>query len=293
MQRRWEKAQHLRKKRGIALDAPINARFRRRDLTALEADEKVNHNKTSSGYTESTSSSTLFASYKNSSCILAPEVTFGPYWVEGEYYRSNVRDGQAGVPIHLEYQYIDVNTCDTPTSDLYIEHWSANATGVYSGVVASGNGNSNDLTNLNKTFLRGVTKVTDGVGAFDAIFPGHYEGRATHIHLITHIGGTVYSNNTYKGSNVAHVGQLFFDEELKTAVEKTSPYSTNTQAYTSNDEDMWAPYEAENGYDPFPDWAYLSNDISDGLLMWISVGVNMSASYTVTPAATLTANGGV
>ncbi|GAM90901.1 hypothetical protein ANO11243_089470 [Dothideomycetidae sp. 11243] len=292
-QRRWTKAQHLRAKRGLALDAPFRSRLRRRDLAALEADEKINHNMTSKGFNKDTAAAKLFASYKNSSCILAPEVTFGPYWVEGEYYRSDVVDGQPGVPIHLEYQYIDVNTCTTPTSELYIEHWSANSTGVYSGVIASGNGDDSDLTNIDKTFLRGVTKVEDGVGTFDAIFPGHYSGRTTHIHLITHIGGTVFKNNTYKGSNVAHVGQLFFDEDLKSAVEATYPYNTNTQTATTNDEDQWAPSEADNDYDPLPDWAYLGNDISDGLLMWITVAVNMSSSYTVTPAATLTENGGV
>lgn len=292
-QRRWQKAQHLRQKRGLDLDAPYTSRLQRRNLATLEADEKINHNYTSHGYNTKTSASKLFASYKNSSCILAPEVTFGPYYVEGELFRSNVLDGQKGVHVHLEYQYIDVSTCKAPTKQLYIETWSANATGVYSGVIANGNGNYEDKTNINKNFLRGVTKVEDGIGSFDALFPGHYSGRATHIHLITHIGGTVFSNGTYKGSNVAHVGQLFFDESLKKAVEATSPYNTNKQAVTSNNEDSWAPDEAGNGYDPLPDWAYLGKDVTDGLLMWITIAVNMSAEYTVTPAATLTAHGGV
>lgn len=55
--------------------------------------------------------------------------------------------------------------------------------GVYSGVVASGNGNSNDDSNLNTTFLRGVQPSGhDGVVRFESIFPGHYTGRAIHIH---------------------------------------------------------------------------------------------------------------
>lgn len=293
MKRRFEKAQSLRKKRSLQ-GAPAKSRFERRDLAQLEADEAINHNMTGQGYTENTSAAQLFASYDNSSCILAPEVTYGPYYVSGEYFRTNVSDGQEGIPIHLEFQYIDVNTCETPADDLYIETWSCNSTGVYSGVVASGNGNIDDTTNINKTFLRGVTQVDEeGVGAFDALFPGHYLGRTTHIHIMTHINGTVYPNSTYRGDNVAHVGQVFFDEDLKSIVEATYPYNTNTQAITTNDEDDIAQGQAEDGYDPFPDWTYLGDDISDGLLMWISVGINTTASYDVTPAADLTSAGGV
>ncbi|THW16864.1 aromatic compound dioxygenase [Aureobasidium pullulans] len=288
--RRWEKAQQLRRARGIHESTPFKTR---RDLAALESFENVEHNMTSLGYTESNSPSVMFASYKNASCILTPEVTYGPYFVTGEYYRTNVTEDQEGIPVHLEYQYIDISTCEVATG-LYLEAWQANATGVYSGVVASGNGNDADGTNLDTTFLRGVTQVDeDGVGYFDTIFPGHYSGRATHIHLIAQQNGTVFANGTYSGGTISHVGQLFFDESLKDAVYDTYPYNANTQSYTTNDADMWAPDQADNNYDPIPDYAYLGNDISDGLLMWISVGINMSAEYTVTAAATLTADGGV
>lgn len=55
--------------------------------------------------------------------------------------------------------------------------------GVYSGVVARGNGNSNDESNLDETFLRGLQKTDEsGVTQIQTIFPGHYRGRATHIH---------------------------------------------------------------------------------------------------------------
>lgn len=80
----------------------------RRDLTALETFEKVNHNLTSKGYTKKTKAKKLFAYYKNSSCILTPEVTQGPYWITGEPIRTNVRRKQAGVPVHLEYQFMSV-----------------------------------------------------------------------------------------------------------------------------------------------------------------------------------------
>ena len=217
----------------------LEARAAKRDLAALETFEEVSHNYSTSGYAESTDYSTLFALYKNTSCILTPEVTQGPYYVTGENVRTNVVETQEGVPVHLEYQYIDVSTCKAATG-LYLDTWQANSTGVYSGIVASGNGvGTDDPTNLNNTFLRGVTKVNDdGYAFFDTLFVGHYADRASHIHLIASQGGEVFSNGTYQSSTISHVGQLFFPEELKDVVEATSPYNTNTQAITTNDEDM-------------------------------------------------------
>ena len=63
-------------------------------------------------------------------------------------------------------------------------------------------------------------------------------------------------------------------------VEETYPYNTNTQAITSNAEDMWSIVQAENDYDPFPEFLYLGGDISDGLLAWIQIGINMTVNYT-------------
>lgn len=71
------------------------------------------------------------------------------------------------------------------------------------------------------------------------------------------------------------------------------PYSTNTQAITSNEEDMWAPQQADNEYDPFPEYVYLGDSVKDGILAWISIGIDTAASYDISVAATLTENGGV
>lgn len=117
----------------------------RRDLAALQTFETLNHDYTSTGYTLDTDPSMLFGA--NTSCILTPELTEGPYWVTGEYIRSNVVETQEGVPLHIEFQIINVATCE-PVEDAMMELWHANATGVYSGVVAGGNGNMADATNI-------------------------------------------------------------------------------------------------------------------------------------------------
>lgn len=131
------------------------------------------------------------------------------YWVKGKLIRSDVREGQAGVEIVLDGQFVDVETCE-PIVGLYWDIWNCNSTGVYSGVVANGNGNSADTSNYNTTFLRGLQPTDDGVAQFRSVFPGHYAGRATH-HVIAYLNVTVLPNNTLTGGTVALVGQLFWD----------------------------------------------------------------------------------
>lgn len=177
--------------------------------------------------------------------------------------------------MHLEMQFIDTATCE-PVPSLLLDIWACNSTGIYSGIDTSqGEGG------LNSTYMRGVQQTDcEGVVEFDSIFPGHYTGRATHQHVLAHTNATVLPNGTFSGGTVSHIGQLFFDESLRSAVEATYPYNTNTQDVVSNDDDMWAPTGADNGYDPFPEFVYIGESIEDGLLVWISVGIDTGANYT-------------
>lgn len=197
--------------------------------------------------------------------------------------------------IYLDYQVIDVDTCE-PVPNVYLEIWHCNSTGVYSGVVASGNGNTNDEDNINKTFLRGIQQTdTDGVAQFESIFPGHYTGRATHIHVLVHTNATEFANHTLGNEIYAsHVGQSFFDQNLITDVEKLTPYSTNTQDLTTNADDSILAEEAdEAGVDPLMSYTLLGNSVGDGILAWLTFGINTTYSGEVTPAAFLYQDGGV
>lgn len=226
-------------------------------------------------------------------CVLEPEVTEGPYYVNGEFIRSDIREGQAGVDLYTDLQFIDINTCE-PVPNLFIDFWHCNSTGVYSGVVAGGNGNSGDATNINNTAFRGLYPTDDdGVVQFLTLFPGHYTGRATHIHILGSYNGTVLSNNTYAGSVGAHVGQIFFDQSLISEVEATAAYAVNTQQLTLNAADSILKESAATGFDPVVEYALLGDTVEDGLFSWISVGVDTTIAKTVSAAATLTENGGV
>lgn len=67
-------------------------------------------------------------------------------------------DNEPGVVVYMDAQFIDINTCET-LPDLYWDVWNCNTTGVYSGIQSSGNGNSNDAANLNRTALRAVLSM--------------------------------------------------------------------------------------------------------------------------------------
>jgi protocatechuate 3,4-dioxygenase beta subunit len=161
--------------------------------------EKKSHDKTSAGlkYNNATAHAVMFGT--SVSCTLIPDNANGPYCDLGEQIRSDVREGQPGVPMHLELQFVDVTTCKS-FQPLVVDIWSCNATGVYSGVSAAGEGG------LAATFLRSVQQTDpDGVVNFDTIFPGHYSGRATHEHALTHTGATINANSTFSGGHISHL----------------------------------------------------------------------------------------
>lgn len=261
-------------------------------LRVRDLDESLatSHLSNQTGITVDSDPSTLFSG--NNSCVLTPEVTQGPYWVQGELVREDITEGGDGIPLTLDIQIIDVNTCE-PVPEAFLEIWHCNSTGVYSGVVASGNGNIDDESNLDKTFLRGLQQSDDdGVVTFDTLFPGHYTGRATHIHVISTLDATVNANETISGGSIAHVGQMFFDQDLIKNAETVEPYVSNTQTLTTNAEDSILAEEAAT-VDPFIEYILVGDDISEGIFGWLSFGIDTSSTYDISPAAYLTEDGGV
>ncbi|KAK2042843.1 aromatic compound dioxygenase [Colletotrichum somersetense] len=282
IERRAAAAQQLREKRGLN----GQKMHRKRTQDDLESWAAINH-ESSEGFTLDTPLDDIFGS--NATCALVPESIIGPYYVEGELIRTDATDGQPGVPVHLDIQFVDVTSCAAVPQQL-IDLWACNATGVYSGVAAAGQGG------LNTTFGRAVQQTDDdGVVQFDTIFPGHYVGRTTHYHIMSTDGAEILPNGTFQNGTARNIGQLFFDQSIISEVETLAPYNTNTQALTTNLQDGIAADEATAEYDPFLKYVRLGDDLSDGLLMWITIGINTTANYNddVTPAAHYYEGGGV
>lgn len=269
--RRAAAAENLRQKRGITHKAVKS----KRDQAGFAKWSAVDHDASSLGYDLDTPLDVIFDS--NSTCALVPETTIGPYWVSGELIRTDVTDGQDGVPVHLDLQFIDLNSCDPIPAETLIDIWSCNATGVYSGVSATGQGG------LKTTHGRGIQQTdSDGVVEFDVVFPGHYTGRAPHIHVMTTSGATLFPNATYVADSgtPSHIGQFFFDQALITEVETLAPYSGNTQALTLNSQDGIGIGQATVDYDPFVDYVRLGDSLDDGLLAFITVFVDTTADQS-------------
>ncbi|KAI9041746.1 intradiol ring-cleavage dioxygenase [Aspergillus affinis] len=286
--RRHAAVEELRRKRGLTTSPGY---LKARDLDSTLA---TTHHSNLTHVDPSTDPRVLFGS--EGTCIVQPEVTQGPYYIAGELIRENIAEDQAGIPLYMDIQLIDTNTCQ-PLPHIYTDIWHCNATGVYSGVVANGNGNQNDTTNLNTTFLRGVQKSgNDGVVRFESIFPGHYTGRAIHMHVVTHPANEtkILPNGTIAGiydGHSSHVGQIFLDQDLISAVEEYEPYSSNTQELTTNSEDSILEAETDN-VDPFMEYVYLGDKASDGIFAWISIGVNSKRDDSLSPEGYWTKDGG-
>ncbi|KAK6076164.1 gpi anchored dioxygenase [Seiridium cupressi] len=227
----------------------------------------TSHHSNLADITVNSDSSEYFGS--NHTCILSPEGEIGPFWAKGELTRGDIVDDEPGV--------------------------NCNFTGVYSGVQDDSNGNGDDASNLNKTALRGIQATDeDGVAQLRSIFPGHYSGRATHAHVVGHIGATLPENGTITGGNVSHIGQLFYDQDLITSVEATYPCNTSTVDITLNSADRVFGLETEDSNsDPILEYLLLGDNVSDGVFSWITIGVDLTATYETSYAALLTTSGGV
>jgi protocatechuate 3,4-dioxygenase beta subunit len=154
---------------------------------------------------------------RSGSCALSPEETEGPYYLDVDAIRRDVRDGRPGTPLRLGIRVRDGQSCK-PIQDAVVEIWHCDASGVYSGFESG----------ANETFLRGgqVTNAR-GIAELLTIYPGWYQGRTVHIHTKVHL-----DNRTLLTS------QLYFDEDVTSAVYKRSPYSRRSDRDTFNSNDQ-------------------------------------------------------
>jgi protocatechuate 3,4-dioxygenase beta subunit len=147
-------------------------------------------------------------------CVLTPELTEGPYYLDLDLVRSDITEDRDGLAYDLVVRVVDADSCQ-PIKGAAVDVWHCDAEGVYSGV----DGDSG-------TFLRGV-QLTDagGMADFRTVFPGWYPGRAVHIHLKVIQGGQAWT------------GQLFFAQATQDEVYALEPYSGRGPADVPNSAD--------------------------------------------------------
>lgn len=158
-------------------------------------------------------------------CVVSPELTEGPYFVDAGLNRADIRSDpnsgelRPGVPLALTLRVAQVSAdACAPLAGALVDIWQCDALGVYSDVgEASG-----------QLFLRGQ-QVTDASGAasFITIYPGWYPGRTVHIHF--KVRAAAGASQTYEFAS-----QLFFDEALSDTVFTLAPYVGRGQSTTRN-----------------------------------------------------------
>src|SRR5215213_151448 len=165
-------------------------------------------------------------------CVVRPELTIGPYFVDEQLNRSDIRSDSSdnsvreGLPLILNINVTSAgdNRC-IPIEGAQVDIWHCDAQGQYSGVSAQGS----DSTG--QDFLRGY-QLTDANGAvqFQTIYPGWYSGRAVHIHFTIRTQGA-------DGADYQFTSQFFFDDALTDQVHALEPYASKGQRNMRNADD--------------------------------------------------------
>ncbi len=169
----------------------------------------------------------------NSGCVLRPEQTEGPYFVEEKLNRSDIRSDPSegsvvdGIPLQLTFRISEISTQGCrPLAGAAVDVWHCDSRGFYSDV------RDRSFDTRGKKFLRGY-QITDKTGEakFNTIYPGWYPGRTVHIH---------FKIRTEPSAGVGRefTSQLYFDDSLTDRVFSLKPYSSRGKRMTRNEEDF-------------------------------------------------------
>ena len=161
-------------------------------------------------------------------CIARPEMTEGPFFVDKQLNRADLRDGRRGETLDLALTIVDATGGQCrPLAGAIVDLWQCDAKGVYSGVSDRMQGSEP----TGERFLRGF-QVTDtnGIVHFTTIYPGWYSGRTVHVHfkIRTQAAGSAYE----------FTSQWYFDDTLNDRILAGPDYARPERRDTRNNTDM-------------------------------------------------------
>lgn len=180
------------------------------------------------------------------SCVLTPEATEGPFHIDAARFRSSIVEDRRGTRLNLVLGVQNAGTC-RPIRGATVEIWHADAQGLYSGFDAGAAGSApapgadgggppaggpppgggGQSPSSPTRYLRGAQRTNrNGLVTFRTIYPGWYEGRAPHIHVMVHVAG-----------EEVHTGQIFFSDAANATVYRQGVYAPRGQASTTNGSD--------------------------------------------------------
>src|SRR5262245_12176234 len=157
----------------------------------------------------------------NGACAVIPSETEGPYpdrtgMIDNPaFYRQDITEGKPGTPLTLALTVVSVANGCAPVPNATVEVWHCDHTGGYSEYTTSG------------TAMRGLQRTdANGKATFTTVYPGWYQGRATHIHLEVFVNGSSVKTT-----------QMAFPEDVTAAVYAQGVYAARGQNPTTNARD--------------------------------------------------------
>lgn len=150
----------------------------------------------------------------NGACAVTPEETAGPFPSITSIVRSDIREGKTGVALNLAIKVVNVNNGCAPLAGANVEIWHCDVSGNYSEYGSQ----------TTQTYLRGIqTTDANGLVTFTTVYPGWYQGRATHIHIEVKVN-----------SRLVKTTQIAFPESINNAVYGSGVYASRGSNPTSN-----------------------------------------------------------
>ncbi len=151
-------------------------------------------------------------------CPLTPRQTEGPFYFDPRLVRQDIREGRPGTRLRLRLQVVGAEDC-APARRARVDIWHCDSAGVYSGYDSE--------SSAGEAWLRGTQLAdSEGVVAFETLYPGWYEGRAPHVHCKV---------STADGREVT--SQIYFPDPLSDQVYAQSVYRGRGGRRLRNDED--------------------------------------------------------
>ena len=168
-------------------------------------------------------------------CVVRPAQTEGPFFVDGELERSDIRSdarggkSRPGTPLQLRFNVTRVGANCAPLPGAQVHVWHSDAYGQYSDA------NVRRASSASLQFLRGY-QVTDAAGTaqFLTIYPGWYGGRTPHIHFKIRVPAAAGST----ARSQEFTSQLYFDDAVSDRVYAAAPYTSHGKRDMRNTDDF-------------------------------------------------------
>ena len=172
-------------------------------------------------------------------CRVTSATIEGPYYIDQRIVRSDIREGQPGVPLELELGLVNANAGCGPVSGALISIWHCNAAGQYSGYLFNDPNVMPDVRAANaaghvperdaERWLRGAqTTDANGKVTFRTIVPGWYTPRTAHIHV-----------RAFLNERTMITTQLYLPQTVNNTVQSTHPaYKARGVSIYTNENDI-------------------------------------------------------